>query len=113
MKVIRYHLNAPQTEGEQAQENLIPVTLSWSPANEELAAREAYKGLYTVEEDGRVEEPFTRIRRLKKQLSATDYQVIKCAECQLLGQAMPYDMAALHAQRQAIRDEINGLEGGQ
>lgn len=51
-----------------------------------------------------------KIRRLKAQLSATDYKVIKCSECQLLGKEMPYDVAQLHAQRQAIRDEINQLE---
>ena len=51
-----------------------------------------------------------QIRKLKEQLSATDYKVIKCAECQLLGLAMPYDVDALHAERQAIRDEINRLE---
>ena len=51
-----------------------------------------------------------KIRRLKAQLSATDYKVIKCAECQLLGQEMPYDVEELHAERQKIRDEINRLE---
>lgn len=50
------------------------------------------------------------IAELKAQLSATDYKVIKCSECQLLGMEMPYDVAALHAERQAIRDEINKLE---
>ena len=51
-----------------------------------------------------------QIRKLKEKLSATDYKVIKCAECQLLGLDMPYDVDALHAERQAIRDEINRLE---
>ena len=51
-----------------------------------------------------------QIAELKTQLSATDYKVIKCAECQLLGEEMPYDVAALHTERQAIRDEINRLE---
>ena len=51
-----------------------------------------------------------QIAELKVQLSATDYQVIKCSECQLLGMEMPYDIAELHAQRQAIRDQINELE---
>lgn len=51
-----------------------------------------------------------KIRKLKEQLSATDYKVIKCAECQLLGLEMPYDVENLHAERQAIRDEINRLE---
>ena len=50
------------------------------------------------------------ISRLKAELAATDYQIIKCSECQLLGQDMPYDVAALHEQRQAIRDKINELE---
>lgn len=51
-----------------------------------------------------------KIRDLKAQLSATDYKVIKCSECLLAGQAMPYDAAELHAERQAIRDQINELE---
>lgn len=52
-----------------------------------------------------------QIRKLKDQLAATDYKVIKCAECQLLGLEMPYDADTLHTERQAIRDEINRLEG--
>ncbi len=51
-----------------------------------------------------------QIAELKAELSATDYKVIKCSECQLLGKEMPYDVAELHAQRQALRDEINKLE---
>ena len=51
-----------------------------------------------------------KIADLKKQLSKTDYKIIKCSECQLLGQELPYDVAGLYAERQAIRDEINKLE---
>ena len=51
-----------------------------------------------------------QVAELKAQLAATDYKVIKCSECQLLGMEMPYDVAALHAQRQEIRDQINALE---
>ena len=51
-----------------------------------------------------------QIAELKAKLSATDYKVIKCSECQLLGIEMPYDVAELHAERQAIRDQINQLE---
>lgn len=51
-----------------------------------------------------------KIRELKTLLAATDYQIIKCSECQLLGQPMPYDVAELHEKRQAIRDKINELE---
>ena len=50
------------------------------------------------------------ISRLKAELAATDYQIIKCSECMLLGEPMPYDVAELHEQRQAIRDAISALE---
>ena len=51
-----------------------------------------------------------RIAELKAQLNDTDYKIVKCSEYQLAGLELPYDIAALHAQRQAIRDEINELE---
>lgn len=53
-----------------------------------------------------------QIAELKEQLSATDYKVIKCSEAQLAGEPMPYDVAELHTERQALRDKINELEGG-
>ena len=74
------------------------------------AAEVAYNGEYTIEDDGVEQTPAEQIAELKKQLSATDYKVIKCSECQLLGEEMPYDVAELHAERQAIRDKINQLE---
>ena len=52
-----------------------------------------------------------RIAELKLQLSDTDYKIIKCSEYQLAGLELPYDVVALHSQRQAIRNEINELEG--
>lgn len=52
------------------------------------------------------------IESLKAELSSTDYQIIKCSEYQLQGLEMPYDLAALHATRQALRDRINELEAG-
>lgn len=61
----------------------------------------------------RIKSAAEQIRDLKTQLSATDYKVIKCSECQLLGQEMPYDVAALHAERQAIRDQINEIQNGE
>lgn len=54
--------------------------------------------------------PAQQISDLKQRLTATDYQIIKCSECQLAGQSMPYDVAALHSERQALRDQINELE---
>ena len=52
-----------------------------------------------------------RIAELKAELDTTDYKIIKCSEYQLAGLDLPYDIAELHAQRQAIRNEINELEG--
>lgn len=39
-----------------------------------------------------------------------DWKVSKCQEYVLAGLESPYDIAVLHAKRQAIRDEINRLE---
>lgn len=51
-----------------------------------------------------------QIIELKAKLSSTDYKIIKCSECQILGLEMPYDVAELHAERQALRDQINELQ---
>jgi len=51
-----------------------------------------------------------RIAELKAELDTMDYKIIKCIEYQLAGLDLPYDIAELHAQRQAIRNEINELE---
>ena len=47
---------------------------------------------------------------LKAQLAGTDYQIIKAYEYALVGLEVEYDVEALHAERQGIRDEINELE---
>ena len=52
------------------------------------------------------------IAELKEQLNSTDYKIIKCSECSLVGIELPYDIVELHAKRQALRDEINNLEKG-
>ena len=36
--------------------------------------------------------------------------MIKCAEAMAVGAEMPYNMTALHKERQALRDKINELE---
>ena len=120
MRIIKYNLCSvvtkvvdmgEETEGKTiTEEVLTPVSLVWSEANEEIAGKEAYNGEYTIEDDGIELTATEKITELKKQLSATDYKIIKCAKCQLLGQEMPYDLAKLHTERQAIRDEINKLE---
>jgi len=50
------------------------------------------------------------IVELKKQLAETDYKIIKCYEYQLAGLELPYDIQALHTERQSLRDRINELE---
>ena len=52
-----------------------------------------------------------RIAELQSQLASTDYRVVKCSECQLAGVELPYDIVELHTARQALRDEINELQG--
>ena len=52
----------------------------------------------------------SEIERLKSELQASDYKVIKCAEALTIGADMPYDVASLHNERQALRDKINELE---
>ena len=47
------------------------------------------------------------IEAMKQDLASSDYKVIKCMECYLLGKEMPYDVDALHAERQSKRDAIN------
>lgn len=51
-----------------------------------------------------------KIQQLKDCLAASDYQVTKCYEASLNNLPLPYDIAALHAERQLIRDQINELE---
>lgn len=60
-----------------------------------------------VDDNGLV---FSGIERLKSELQESDYKVIKCAEAVTIGAEMPYDVASLHKERQALRDKINELE---
>lgn len=63
----------------------------------------------TAEEIARQQRE-ARIWELKDQLAQGDYKIIKCAEAQLTGEPMPYNVAELVAERNAMRDEINELE---
>lgn len=51
-----------------------------------------------------------KIQQLKDSLAASDYQITKCYEASLTNLPLPYDITALHAERQLIRDQINELE---
>lgn len=61
-------------------------------------------------ERDRQSELILDIESLKSELQASDYKVIKCAEAMVVGAEMPYDVASLHNERQALRDKINELE---
>ena len=63
-----------------------------------------------TEEEIAQQQREARIWELKDQLAQGDYKIIKCAEAQLTGEPMPYDIEALVAERNAMRDEINELE---
>ena len=77
------------------------------------------KGTRVVEVDYTPTEPTreeiiasyqAEIDALKAQIAEGDYKVIKCAEAQLMGEELPYDVEQLHTERQALRDRINELE---
>ena len=54
-------------------------------------------------------EAIDEIEILKENLSSTDYKVIKCMEAYLCGEEMPYDVNALHEERNSQRNRINEL----
>lgn len=51
-----------------------------------------------------------KIDNLKKSLSNTDYQIIKCVENFMLDSALPYDFSSLLYNRTLWRDEINSIQ---
>ena len=59
MKILKYNLctiiNHGTEEEPKIEEILSPVTMGWNEANEEIAKKEAYKGEYTIEDDGQPE----------------------------------------------------------
>lgn len=60
--------------------------------------------------DNSPERIAAEINRLKSELTATDYQVIKSYEYALAGQPLPYDLNGLHFERQQLRERIRELE---
>ena len=53
------------------------------------------------------------IARVQEQIAESDYKVIKSYEYALAGEQPPYDIAALHVERQNLRDRIGVLEAQQ
>jgi hypothetical protein len=50
------------------------------------------------------------LKAYHNKLTESDYKIIKCYEYSLAGLELPYDIEALHAEREAIREEIRLLE---
>lgn len=90
-----------------------PEAAVWCNANNaQIVVVEKHK--YKIEEmrsPTQEEKNKIRIEELKALLGSTDYKIIKCTECSLSGLELPYDIIELRATRQAIRDEINQLQG--
>lgn len=51
-----------------------------------------------------------QINDFKARIAASDYKIIKTYEYTLLGEQTEYDIEEVHAERQALRDQINDLE---
>ncbi len=56
------------------------------------------------------EEQIERLIQLRIALKTTDYKIIKAYEYELAGLDIPYDIEALHIEREAAREEIRSLE---
>lgn len=57
-----------------------------------------------------ISQVIAQIDDLKARIAASDYKIIKTYEYTLLGEQTEYDIEAVHAERQALRDQINALE---
>ena len=78
-----------------------------------MEIKREYNGRVFVDHISDMDEDIPKsveIERLKSELQESDYKVIKCAEALMIGAEMPYDVAALHKERQALRGKINELE---
>ena len=51
-----------------------------------------------------------KLIRLKARLLETDHMVVECYEHSMLGKEIPYDIVALHEERQEIKHEIENLQ---
>ena len=71
------------------------------PTDEELAEQARQQQISQV---------IAQIDDLKARIAASDYKIIKTYEYTLLGEQTEYDIEAVHAERQALRDQINALE---
>lgn len=81
------------------EEQQLPLSLSEFQSQELRYQNEAHQivGYYEVV-DNSPEKVTTGIKRLKDELTATHYQIIKSYEYALIGQPPPYDLTTLHSE---------------
>lgn len=77
-----------------------------APVQPELTEEE----LAELDRQTQIQQVTAQIADLKARIAASDYKVIKTYEYTLLGEQTEYDMETVHAERQALRDQINTLE---
>ena len=115
MKIIQYTMMRECNRGTEEKPNIVQTFSDCEikcpddvfESNYAIAQSEAY-GEIIVEDIP--DSPEEQIASLKAELESTDYKIIKCSEAQMVGEELPYDIVALHAERQALRDRINELE---
>ena len=63
-----------------------------------------------IEHDVKYYEVIQQIDELKRELSTSDYKIIKCYEAKLMNKNYPYDYEEVITEREKIRAEINKLQ---
>ncbi len=91
------------------------------PADEvTLAEFQRFKPMFRVESDQivkyyQIEESVAeliqkRIDEIQESLAQSDYKILKCYECAIVGEVAGYDAQELHLEREALRGEIRELK---
>ena len=74
MKIIKYKIyrivNLGTEDNPKLKEIFSPVEMGWNETNEEIAKHEAYRGEYTIEDNG-IEEMPTQADKFEAQLTYT------------------------------------------
>lgn len=103
-----------------ARDGFLPYEVEERPDEAAIGAIESYQLLHR-EEDGRIIGYYevvavdqtkvqAEIARLKEELTASDYKVVKNQELQMVGLECEYDPAELHTLREPLREAIRELE---
>lgn len=56
------------------------------------------------------EQQLIESEKARQELQNSDYKIIKCMECYLCGEELPYDIEMLHEERNKQRDIVNGYQ---